>query len=349
MGKTGKYLYGIVASPALRFEMSDGATDSVDIHAIPHQDVAAVVSDCEIVDYKHLRKDVLAMLLVRHQKVLERIMELGHTIIPMRLGTFAADDAEVRDILSKGYRLIKEIIPKVQDKIEIDVAATWHDFNSILKEVGDEKEITELKISLLSNPKGVTVDDQMKVGFAIKKALDDKRLHVTDSIQDALKLISPDCRAHELMDDRMVMNCAFLISRAEQAAFYARIENLNEGFAERLDFRCVGPLPPYSFYTIEIKKLDFQDLDWARRKLGLSDDRATKSEIKKAYHRAAVSFHPDKNPDRPGMEKEFGNAARARKILAECCLASAQAGHEEDVFFNEDNFKERALLVKVGE
>ena len=46
---------------------------------------------------------------------------------------------EVRNILSKGYNLIKEIFERISDKIEIDVVASWSDFNSIIKEAGEEK------------------------------------------------------------------------------------------------------------------------------------------------------------------------------------------------------------------
>jgi len=349
MGQTAKYVYGITASAAPEFSRPGAIADFAEIYTLSHLDVAAVVGDCEVVDYKHMRKDALALLLVRHQKIIERIMELGHTIIPVRLGTFAADDAEVRTILKKGYRLIKEIIPRVQDKIEVDVAVVWKDLNSVLKEIGEEKEITELKRTLLSNLKGVSVDDQMKLGLRVKQILDDKRRHGASLIQDALMKMSSAYRAHELMDDRMVMNSAFLIRPEIQDEFYARVESLNDEFAERLDFRCIGPLPPYSFYTVEIKKLDFKDLKWAREKLGLSNGAATQNEIKKAYHRAAVSLHPDKNPNRSGMEKEFGNAARARKILAEYCLASMQAEQEDNVFYAGEQSEEQALLVKVGE
>jgi hypothetical protein len=349
MGQTGKYVYGISACAAAEFATPAAIADFADIYTLSHHDVAAVVSDREVVDYKHMRKDALAALLVRHQKVIEKIMELGHTIIPVRLGTFAADDAEVRTILKKGYRLIKEIIPKVQDKIEIDVAAVWKDLGSVLKEIGEEKEITELKRSFMSNPKGVSVDDQMKVGLRVKQLLDGKRRRGASLIQDALMKMSSAYRAHELMDDRMVVNSAFLVRRDKQEDFYARIESLNDRFAERLDFRCIGPLPPYSFYTVEIKKLDYKDLRWAQEILGLPDEAATQSEIKKAYHRAAVASHPDKHPNMSGMEKEFGNAARARKILAEYCLAGTQAEQEEKVCNGEGMSEERALLVKVAE
>ncbi|MDP2911254.1 MAG: GvpL/GvpF family gas vesicle protein, partial [Candidatus Omnitrophota bacterium] len=158
----GKYIYGIISSNTYE-------------SAIPYRDISAVVNDAEIVDYTHMFKDALARALVEHQMAIERIMGAGYSIIPMRLGTFAMDEAEVKDILSKGYSLIKEIIPKIIDKIEIDVVCIWSDFTSVIKEAGEEKEIYEYKEKLLSSPKGITVDDQMKIGFMLKKALDEKR------------------------------------------------------------------------------------------------------------------------------------------------------------------------------
>ena len=72
---------------------------------------------------------------------------------------------EVRDILSKGYNLIKEIFERISNKIEIDLTSTWGDLASIIKEAGEEKEIKEFKERLLSNPQGITADDQMKIGL----------------------------------------------------------------------------------------------------------------------------------------------------------------------------------------
>ena len=44
----------------------------------------------------------------------------------------------------------------------------------------------------------------------------------------------------------MILNAAVLIGRSEEAQFDQAIEQLNRGYGDRLDFRCVGPLPPYS-------------------------------------------------------------------------------------------------------
>lgn len=329
----GKYIYGIISSNTYE-------------SAIFYRDIAAVVNDAEVVDYTHMFKDALARALVEHQKVIERIMGAGYSIIPMRLGTFAMDEAEVKDILSKGYGLIKEIIPKIGDKIEIDVVAIWSDFTSTIKEAGEEKEIKEYREKLLSSPKGITVDDQVKIGFMLEKALDEKREKYALKIQDILKSAIIDYKQHELMDDKMVANFAFLIDKAKQKEFYAKVEDLNNEFEEKLNFRCVGPLPAYSFFTLEIKKIQFKDVDWARKKLGILNDAVAKDEIKKALHRQAFSFHPDKNPDKPGIEKEFDEIQRSYNILLDYVQSCEQAG-QGSIMFNEDEFRKNAVLVKV--
>ena len=51
--------------------------------------------------------------------------------------------------------------------------------------------------------------------------------------------------------------------------------------------------------------------------LGVPKD-ASSSEIKKAYRKAAVKHHPDKNPDDPAAEERFKEAGEAYEVLS--CL-----------------------------
>ena len=367
MSEKGKYIYGIInsntnksfgvcgiankegISSLLSNEVKKIPRAGEEVYSIPYKDISAIVSNAKIVDYKGMLKDALAWLLIRHQKVIEKIMSIGYAIIPARLGTFAIDETDVKEILNKGYTLIKDAFKKISAKIEVDVVSTWSNFVSILKEAGEEKEIKEFKERLLDSSKRITVDDQMKVGIMLKKALDNKREKYALKIQSALKNVSHDLKIHELMDDKMVINSAFLISKSRQKEFDRKIENLNSEFGGKLNFRCVGPLPPYSFYSLKIERIQFNDLNWARKKLCILDDVTTKYEIKKAYQRLAFSYHPDKNPDTPGIEKEFDEINKAYKILVDYCEACEQTGKTESYPFKEEEFKKNSVLVKVKE
>lgn len=346
MNAMRKYIFGSVNSNVtLKLFVPTHFSEEVrcglnGVYAITYKDISVLVSDSEIIDYTHMSKDTLAKLLVMHQKVIEAIMDLGYTIIPVRLGTLAADEIEVKDILNKGYSLIKNIMYKINNKVEIDVVATWNDFNSILKKVGEEKEIKELKERLFANPKEITIDEQMKVGVMIKKALDKRREEHDSLIRILLNTISQDFKAHELMDDKMVANLAFLIDKTKQEDFDRKVEELNIKFHNALNFRCVGPLPPYSFYTLEIKKMQFEEINWAMRKFNLSNDFTSKEEIKKSYHKLAFIFHPDKNTDSLGKNDEFNEVTKAYRILLDYC-------QDERCSFKEEDFKKNSLIVKV--
>jgi hypothetical protein len=346
MAENGKYIYGILNSNTdLKLTipkafLSDGGESPAAVYTIPHQDLSALVRDSNGAGSLPRSKETLARLLIGHQAVIERIMAGGATVIPMKLGTYAQDENEVDAILHEGYALMKEIMKKIADKIEIDVVATWSHFASTVKDAGEEKEIKEFKERLLSRPGGATVDDRMKIGLMIKKALDEKRAGVSRDILERLQTVSEDARIHELMDDQMVMNAAFLITRARHKDFEEKVEEINKSMQDKLNFRCVGPLPPYSYYTLEAKKFHFEEIDRARKKLGLLKKRATRGEIKNAHKAMAFSAHPDRNPLAPDMEKEFDEITQAYNLLCEYC-------RKDFCSFEEAEFAENAILIKV--
>lgn len=150
------------------------------------------------------------------------------------------------------------------------------------------------------------------------------------------------------MDDKMMANMAFFIDNAGQKDFDKKLEELNSQFMERLHFRCVGPLPPFSFYTLEIKKMQFVEIDWARKQFALPDETTNKKEIKRPYQQASLVIHPDKNPDKPHIGKKFKEIVRAYNILLNYCRALEQAGAGDCCSFHEKKLKDNIILVKVG-
>ena len=333
-----KYIFGIIETDKEEFSGCCGFAADKKVHTIPYQDISAVVNDSQFVDYTTFPKDQVARYLLTHQQVIEKIMDT-HTIIPMKLGTYAFNIREVEEILSKGYTMFKDIFRKINNKIEVDVVATWSDLNSIIKEIGEEQDVKKFKEESMSKPEGVSAKDQIRIGNLIKNILDNKRERCALEIETELKDVSIDFRKHDLMDDRMIFNIAFLIDKNKKTEFERKLDELNAIFNEKLNFRCVGPLPPYSFYTAEVKKLPFNDIAWAKEKLGLND-MATKEEIIKAYRSKASIYHPDKNINSSDAEGQFNEIFRAYKILCEYCDGNVCLPDEKE-------FSQNAIIIKV--
>ena len=57
------------------------------------------------------------------------------------------------------------------------------------------------------------------------------------------------------------------------------------------------------------KKRDYYEV------LGVSRD-ASESDIKSAYRKLALQYHPDRNPDDPTAEEKFKEAAEAYGVLS---------------------------------
>ena len=126
----------------------------------------------------------------------------------------------------------------------------------------------------------------------------------------------------------MVANVALLIDQisvGDVDAGLATLDSLSEG---RFHFRCVGPLPPYSFATLEVHAPSFEEVDEARRHLGLGKT-ATPSEIKRAYRQLARELHPDHNmndPEAPDRMSQLAMAYERVTAYAETQLLVADGG-----------------------
>ena len=55
--------------------------------------------------------------------------------------------------------------------------------------------------------------------------------------------------------------------------------------------------------------------------LGVANS-ASADEIKKAYRKKALQFHPDRNPDNPEAEENFKEASEAYEVFFRCAEAS---------------------------
>ena len=346
MTAKGIYIYGFV--PNFYSTEMFRSLENSGLSAITYDNISAIISEKDGVSIDYTDRESLGTLLVHHQQTIEELQCLGFTVlIPMRLGTIVKTKEDVFKIFKNGYELITETLKKIQFLTEIDLAVTWADFPGLLKDIASLPEILEMKEKILQAVDKLSQEDQMKAGMLVQSKLKEKNSKVELNILDLLSQVSLDIKTHDVMNDQMITNSAFLINRNSQDKFEQVIGQLDDEYKGALNFRMVGPLPCYSFYTIEIKELNSDHIAQANAELGLKDE-VSESEIKKAYLAKARMFHPDISNE-SSNEENFNRIAKAYHTLLDYSQAVRQSLKGENKSQSKENSIGNLILVKIKE
>lgn len=344
MTMKGLYIYGII--PTYYKPEQFRELESINVFNITFGKISAIVSNHKVVDFNNLDTEALARLLIHHQQTIESVMNIGfRTIIPMRLGTFAGNTSEVLQILEKGNDLFIEIMEKISNLVEIDLVSTYADFGQVMSEISTNQEIVTMKENLVKNNMPVTTSDQLKMGYLVKKVLDDKKETYKVKILEALLPFCKTFKQHEVLNDQMISNTAFLIKQNSQDEFEQALNNLDVTFERKINFKLVGPLPCYSFYTMEVKKLLFEDIDAARKHLELNH-LTTEKNIKQAYLHKAKAYHPDSDPIN-GSISMFNRINSAYKTMVDYARVVKPGSADESFSILRETFSENSVLIKI--
>ena len=346
METKGIYIYGIVpniyGTECFRLLKNSG------VNFLSFDKISAIVSDKEIPHIDFYDRESLAHLLVHHQKTIEGIMAMGfNMILPMKLGTIVNDKEDVLRILENAHDLIISTLKKIESLTEIDMVVSWDNLSGTLNEISAQPDIIALKDDILKKTDTLSQIDKVKVGMLVQTKLNEKNKTVELKILDALSSFCLDVKIHEVMNDQMVTNSAFLINRNKKEKFEQAIDQLDEEFKGLLNFKLVGPLPCYSFSTIETKEIDLEHVALAKKELGLSDV-STESEVKKAYFKKAKLFHPDAHPNNE-EEENFNSINKAYHTLLEYHTAVRQSLKDDDISLVKEKEIENLILVKIKE
>jgi hypothetical protein len=243
----GKYVYCIIRHQAPRDFGDIGIGGSARVYTVHHAELAAVVSDTPIVIYDPTRENVLA-----HEFVNETVMR-EFTVIPMSFGTVFRSEEDVSQLLRSTYDAFTDVLEKMKDKIEFGVQIRW-DRDKVVESIEqDNDEIRKLKDEITRNAASSTYFARMQLGRLIEGALEDSAGRYVTTVHEALKRVSVASRSNKVIGDRMIMNAAFLVNRADERAFDETVKDLSRRFEHLLVFKYTGPWPPYNFVNIKLK------------------------------------------------------------------------------------------------
>jgi len=243
----GKYLYGIIGTDEER-NFGPIGLGGRGVESIAYRDLSAVISNAPMGKYVVNKENLLA-----HQRVLERVMN-DHTVLPVRFCTVAANAEEIRRLLERRYRELKNLLRDMDGKVELGVKALWRNMELIFREIVDEnEEIKRLKATSAEKPSRQTHAHQLAIGQMVQAALETKKEREREEILSGMKRLSINYRLNRTVGDKMLLNAAFLVDRDREKEFDDLMERLDLRYRERMKFVYVGPAPPYNFVNITLK------------------------------------------------------------------------------------------------
>ncbi len=249
MEKEGKYVYCIIGGDEGRNYGPIGIGQRGDIvSTIGYNDLSAVISSSPTTQYVINRDNMTA-----HEKVIEEVMK-DHTVLPVRFCTIAASAEEVRTLLRRRYSEFKGLLRDMDNKVEMGLKALWKDMNRIFAELAEKnQEVKRLKKR--AETKSGKGDQNLKIalGKSVKDALGTKKQRESNTILATFKRTAIDVRKNDTFGDNMFLNAAFLIDRLREKDFDYLVEDVARQYEDRVDFKYVGPAPPFNFVNIVVK------------------------------------------------------------------------------------------------
>jgi len=303
--------------------------DQREVWCIAAGNFAAVVGGAPLPDYRDIdRKQAIGYLLA-HQRVVESVMR-DHRVLPVKFGTILPDEHSVDRLLLQGTDIFRTALTRLESKIQMEVMALWN-LTAVLAEVAKEDSVVRFKSAVATATKAVGIEDQVALGKMVYALIDARRASLKDSLVRRLGEAACDMIVNPNMDESMVVNLALLVEDNARDLLDARLRELDAEFDGKLNFRCVGPLPPYSFATVEVQVPTFEEVDEARRLLGLGE-RHNRDEIKQSYRHLARQVHPDVAPDNSQADSLISELAGAyRLLMAYADSVNGDSGSDEPV------------------
>lgn len=248
MGREGKYIYCIIGTEVEKNFGPVGIGErGAEVTTLCHRDIGMVISNHPLIKLVVNRENTLA-----HERVVEEVMK-EFTVLPVRFCTIASEIDEIKNLLAKRYGEFKDLLRKMDHKIELSVKGLWKDMGIIYDEIRKENlEIKRWEDKIQKDTGKGNIQEKISVGMLVEEALLRKKGKEAEKIIEAMWKITACYKHNTTIGNEMFINAAFLVDRGREREFDNRMDELSEEYKERIKFLYAGPFPPYNFANIII-------------------------------------------------------------------------------------------------
>lgn len=294
-----RYIYAII-SRSERSSFGDIGLDESPVTTVVHRDICAVVSPLE-------KSGITAEDARPHERVLRSLM-VEPSIIPMTFGFILEDEEQVLNLLTQGYHVFVDTLKRLENKMQVNIKISWD--KHVLNEVLLDEEVR----TLVKKGKETTDDVSLKIelGRRVKESLLELEKKLLPEVL-VLRELAVGFKENHIRNDDLILNASLLVENENHTRYIETIEELEKKFKGTLLFQSVLPLPPYNFVDIRIEHANFNEIDKARKTLGLGVS-VSPSTVQIAYEKLVRLHHPDVSDD-PNSMTRFNEINHAYRTL----------------------------------
>lgn len=207
--------------------------------------------------------DATAEDLQRHSDVLQKCLSSTSALLPLRFGTVYPDDATVvRDLLEARADELEALLQRVQNRVEARLKAFYVEKAILGEIVAEQPRVAKLHRRTQALPSDATYYDRLRLGELIAGALSAKGRRDGEQILSRLVPLAVDHCVEEEPHEWSLLTVSFLLERSALEEFQSAVAALAESSEQRLQMRCLAPLPPYSFVGLPLEPIE-GEIAWA--------------------------------------------------------------------------------------
>ncbi len=244
-----KYLYGIIAEPQpQRFNMV--GIEEAEVYTITFRELTAVVSDTNLIEIDPVRKNVLA-----HTRVQDELIK-KYDMLPMGFGMITDNEEEILKLLERNYQILRDEFLRLAGKIEIEIKLFWNQAAILQALESESQEFNRLKekISHESSP-AKAQNLLVEVGKIIERTAEEWKVKYAEEVRSILQNLAIDVVLNDPSGVENILNASFLVERSREGEFNNKVHELDIAYQNKVNFKYIGPLPPYNFVRVKLELL----------------------------------------------------------------------------------------------
>jgi hypothetical protein len=247
MSGQGEYIYGIVEEPQPR-RFSFTGVGEADVYTINHQKIAAIVSDIEFSEIDPTRKNVHAHTVVQDELLKE------YTLLPMGFGMVSTSEDEVRGLLERNYSGLTSELNRLTGMIEVELKVFWEQEAVINELQGENQELSRLKAKINAASSPIEAQNLLAMaGKLVENIVQDWKTRYAELVYAILQELSYEAKMNNPVGIKNLLNASFLIDKSRESEFKEQVYTLDSKFQGKVNFKYVGPMPPYNFVDLRLE------------------------------------------------------------------------------------------------